>query len=154
MITWLKEFRAVLMLALLFSAPCHAGQAGKPLAEKLQESELMISISVHGCDEDIKQHCDGLGDNTDKVFMCLAVYEEQLGPECKQGILEAALSIKMGAAALDYSISACEADADRHCLDVKPGQGRLLSCIKANESRVSEECITALKKTGLWERGK
>jgi len=60
----------------------------------------------------------------------------------------------MGIAALDYSISACEADADKYCLDVEPGEGRLLSCIKANESRVTNECVTALKETGLWELGK
>ena len=143
-----------LVLALFFSVSSQAGQAGKPLAEKLQEGDIVITSSVRGCDEDIKQHCDGLGDNTDKVFMCLAAYEEHLSTECKQGILEAALSIKMGAAALDYSISACEADADKHCLDVQPGEGRLVGCIKANESKVSKECITALKDTGLWELGK
>ena len=143
-----------LMLTLCFSISSHAGQAGKPLAEKLQEGDIVITSSVRGCDEDIKQHCDGLGDNTDKVFMCLAAYAEHLSTECKQGILEAALSIKMGAAALDYSISACEADADEHCLDVQPGEGRIVSCIKANESKVSKECITALKDTGLWELGK
>ncbi len=148
----LKKTFTVLMLSLLFSLPTHAEQAGKTLAEKLPDN-IVITSSVHGCDEDIKQHCDGLGDNTDKVFMCLAAYEEHLSAECLQGILEAALSIKMGAASLDYSISACEADADMHCLDVQPGEGRLVSCIKANESKVSTECITALKETGLWELG-
>ena len=148
-----NKFYISLMLALLFSASSYAEQVGKPLAEKIPEN-IIITSSVQGCDEDVKQHCDGLGDNTDKVFMCLAAYEEHLSTECKQGILEAALSIKMGAAALDYSISACEADADKHCLDVQPGEGRMVSCIKANESKVSTECIAALKETGLWELGK
>jgi hypothetical protein len=142
------------MLTLLFSMSSYAGQAGKPLAEKLQEGDIVITSSVDDCDEDIKQYCDGLGGNADKVFMCLAAYEEHLSPECKQGILEAALSIKMGVAALDYSISACEADADKHCLDVQPGEGRIVSCIKSNQSKVSKECITALKETGLWELSK
>lgn len=150
----LKKTCISLMLALLFSSFANAEQVGKPLAEKLQEGEIVITSSVQGCDEDIKQHCDGLGDNTDKVFMCLAAYEEHLSAGCKQGILEAALSIKMGAAALDYSISACEVDADKHCLDVQPGEGRLISCIRANEAKVSKECIAALKETGLWELGK
>jgi hypothetical protein len=57
----------------------------------------------------------------------------------------AALSIKTGAAALDYSISASAADVDRYCLDVEPGEGRLVSGIKANASRVCPEQITALK---------
>jgi hypothetical protein len=154
MLSFFKKTCAPLMMALLFSASSHAEQAGKPLAEKLQEGDIIITSSVSGCDEDIKQHCDGLGGNADKIFMCLAAYEEHLSSGCKQGILEAALSIKMGAAAIDYSISACEADADKHCLDVQPGEGRIVSCIKANESSVSKECITALKESGLWEIGK
>lgn len=153
MTTRLKNTCLTLSLALLFSTATLAGQSGKPLAEKLSGGEILITSSVRGCDEDIKQHCDGLGDNADKVFMCLAAYEDHLSQACRQGILEAALSIKIGAAALDYSIRACEADADRHCLDVQPGEGRMIGCIRANESRVSQECIDALKETGLWELG-
>ena len=149
----LKKTCTTLVLSLLFSLPAHAEQAGKPLAEKLGDN-IIITASVEGCDEDVKQHCDGLGDNTDKVFMCLAAYEEQLSTKCKEGILEAALSIKMGAAALDYSISACETDADKYCLEVQPGEGRIVSCIRANADKVSPDCITALKETGLWELGK
>ena len=150
----LKNVGIPLMLALLFPISSHAGEAGKPLAEKLQEGDLIITASVQGCDEDIQQHCDGLGDNAEKVFMCLAAYEEQLTAECKKGILEAALSIRMGVAALGYSISACEADADKYCLEVQPGEGRMIGCIKDNESSVSEACINALKETGLWDLGK
>ncbi len=143
-----------LTLGLLFTFNSSAEQAGKPLAEKLQGANLVIVSSVNGCDVDIKEHCDGFGNNTEKVFLCLAAYEEHLSTECKNGILEAALSIRMGAAAIDYSISACEADADKYCLDVQPGEGRMVSCIKTNESKVSKECISALKETGLWELGK
>lgn len=149
-----KKICAPLMLALVVSLPSHAAEAGKPLAEKLKAGSIIINASVNGCDADIKQYCDGLQGNTEKIFMCLAAYEEQISMQCKQGILEAAMAVKMGAAALDYSISACEADADKHCLDVQPGEGRLVSCIKANQSTVSKDCITALKKTGLWELGK
>lgn len=144
----------LLLSTLLISISSHAEEAGKPLAEKLQEGHIVINTSVQGCDEDIKQHCDGLGNNSQKIFMCLAAYEEHLSPECKSGILEAAMSVRMGAAALEYSIVSCEADADKHCLDVQPGEGRMVSCIKANEAKVSKECITALKETGLWEIGK
>lgn len=149
-----KKTCFTLIATLLFSMSSYAEQTGKPLAEKLQGGEIVITSSVQGCDEDIKEHCDGLGGDADKVFMCLAAYEDHLSTACKQGILEAALSVRMGAAALDYSISACEADADKYCLDVQPGEGRMISCIKANESSVSKACITALKETGLWELGK
>ena len=145
----------LLFISVFFiSTSINAEQTSKPLAEKLQEGHIIINSSVIGCDEDIKQHCDGLGNNSEKVFMCLAAYEEHLSTDCKLGILEAAVSVRMGAAALNYSIVSCEADADKHCLDVQPGEGRMVSCIKANESNVSKECVTALKETGLWELGK
>ena len=81
----------------------------------------------------------------------MMAYEEKLSQACKIGIAEAAVALKMGAAAIDYSIQACEADADKFCLDVAPGEGRLISCIKKNEAKVSKDCITTLKETGLWE---
>jgi hypothetical protein len=146
-----REISLLLLLISLFSMPAYAQETEKPLAEKLKGGNVTINASVRGCGSDIKQHCDGLGKNAQKLFMCLAAYEEQLTPSCKQGILEASLAIKTGLAALDYSIGACETDADKHCLEVQPGEGRLLSCIKANQSQVSQQCLTALKKTGLWE---
>jgi hypothetical protein len=149
----MKKSLTSLILALIFAVPSQAEQTGKPLAEKLQGT-VIITSSVSGCEKDIKQHCDGLGDDSEKLFMCLAAYEDHLETECKLGILEAAMTIQLGAAAIDYSISACEADADKHCLDVEPGEGRIVSCIKANESKVSPACINALKESGLWKLGK
>ena len=146
-----RKTSLLLLLVLLFSMSAQAQEAGKPLAEKMKGVNISINASVRGCGEDIKQHCDGLGNKSTKVFMCLAAYEEQLTPRCKQGILEASLAIRTGAAALDYSVVAYEVDADQHCLEVPPGEGRLLRCIKANQSRVSMQCITALKDTGLWD---
>lgn len=142
----------LLVSTLCLSLTAMAQETGKPLAEKMKQGTITINASVKGCGEDVKQHCPGLGKNSGKIFMCLSAYEAQLTPQCKQGILEATLAMKTGIAAIEYSISACEADADKHCLDVQPGEGRLLTCIKANESQVSQQCITALKDTGLWER--
>ena len=144
---------AVLLLStLLLSTTLYAQETtGQTLAEKMKQGNITINASVRGCGEDVKQHCPGLGNNSQRIFMCLGAYEAQLTAQCKQGILEASLAIKTGAAAIDYSISACEADADKHCLEVQPGEGRLLRCLKANQTDVSSQCVTALKETGLWE---
>ena len=127
----------LLVSTLCLSLTAMAQETGKPLAEKMKQGTITINASVKGCGEDVKQHCPGLGKNSGKIFMCLSAYEAQLTPQCKQGILEATLAMKTGIAAVEYSISACEADADKHCLDVQPGEGRLLTCIKAKESQVS-----------------
>ena len=146
-----KTTRILLLSILLITVPTYAENSGKPLGEKLQEGRIVIHSSIRGCDNDIKQHCGGLNNNAGKIFMCLTAYEEQLSEKCKLGILEAAMSVRIGAAALSYSVASCEVDVDKHCIDVQPGEGRIVNCIKANETEVSKACITALKETGLWK---
>ncbi len=140
------------LFALCLSLNAFAQEGGKPLAEKLKQGKITISSTVKGCDEDIEQHCPGLGNKSGKIFLCLAAYEEQLTPQCRQGVLEARLAIETGRAAIEYSVRACEADADAFCLDVQPGQGRILQCLKSNEASISSACTTALKETGMWNR--
>jgi len=60
---------------------------------------------------------------------------------------EAAMALEL---AIEHSIEACEADADKHCLNVKPGEGRIVSCLKKNKSKLDKKYTEALKETGLW----
>ena len=82
--------------------------------------------------------------------MCLAAYEDSLSDNCKLGIAEAAMTLEKGMMATDYSIRACQLDTDTYCLDVEPGEGRIVACLKKNEDLLTSQCATALKETGLW----
>ena len=85
--------------------------------------------------------------------MCLAAYEDSLSNKCKLGIAEAAMTLEKGMMAIDYSIRACQLDADTYCLDVEPGEGRIVGCLRKNETLLAPQCATALKETGLWNLG-
>ena len=145
------------MLPMVFlSSVAKAGgeeQESEGLVEKLRKGKITLTANVKDCDADIEQYCPGLPPNSQKALMCMMAYEDKLSEECKLGIMEAAMSIKMGTAAIDYSVRACEEDADKYCLEVQPGEGRLVSCIKEHEAEVSEACVTALKETGFWNIG-
>lgn len=153
---YINKILSVLFLAMMFiSNSAQAGgedegNGGEGLVDKLSKGEITIHADVKGCDEDAAQYCPDLPLNSQKGFMCMMAYEHKLSEKCKLGIMEAAMSIKMGAAAINYSVRTCEEDADKYCLDVQPGEGRLVSCIKEHEAEVSEACITALKETGFW----
>jgi hypothetical protein len=138
-----------IILSMLLSATAYA--EGQKLRDKLSQGTLTITAQVKGCDEDAEKLCPGLPLGSEKAFMCLMAYEEKLSNRCKLGISEAAMAIKMSAAALDYSARACEADADKHCLNVQPGEGRIVACLKKNEKNVSKDCVSVLKETGLWD---
>lgn len=126
---------------------------GQKLREKLSQGTITVTADVKGCDEDAKNFCPGLEPGSQNAFMCMLAYEDKLSATCKLGIMEAAMSVKMGLAAIEYSVKACEQDADRFCLAVKPGEGRIVRCLRENEAKISQSCVTALKETGLWDIG-
>jgi hypothetical protein len=126
---------------------------GEKLADKLSKSAIAVNIEVKSCNADAAILCPGLPLNSKKSFMCLMAYEDNLSIACTLGIVEAAMALEMGMMAIDYSVKACEADADKYCLDVEPGEGRIISCLKKNKSKLKKECTTALKETGLWDLG-
>jgi Cysteine rich repeat len=143
---------STLILATIFISGTAIAE-GEKLADKLANTAIAVSVEVKSCDADAAILCPGLPLNSQKSFMCLMAYEDNLSIACELGIVEAALTLEMGMIAIDYSIKACEADADKHCLKVEAGEGRIVSCLRKNESKLNKECTEALKETGLWDLG-
>ncbi|MDX2505340.1 MAG: hypothetical protein QNL62_12810, partial [Gammaproteobacteria bacterium] len=119
----IRTASTLILATILISSTAMA--EGKKLAEKLSNSVVAVNIEVKSCGADAAILCPGLPLNSQKSFMCLAAYEDNLSIGCKLGIVEAAIDLEMGMIAIDYSIKACEADADKHCLNVEPGEGRI-----------------------------
>ena len=143
---------SILILTTMFISSA-AMAKGEKLADKLSGAAIAVNIEVPGCDADAAILCPGLPLNSQKSFMCLMAYEDNLSIACQLGIVEAAIALEMGMMAIDYSIKACEADADKYCLDVEPGEGRIVSCLRKNEAKLNKECTAALKEAGLWDLG-
>ncbi len=141
-----------LILATLFISGAAMAE-GQKLADKLANSTIAVNIEISSCNADAAILCPGLPLNSQKSFMCLMAYEDNLSIACELGIVEAAIALEMGMIAIDYSIKACEADADKYCADVEAGEGRIVSCLRENEAKLAKECTTALKQTGLWDLG-
>ena len=146
-----KILTAAILVSLFFAAAATA--AGEKLADKLSNSALIVDIKVSGCEADTSLLCPGLKPNRRKSFMCLMAYEDNLSNACALGIVEAAMTLEAGMMAIDHSIKACEADADKFCLDVQPGDGRIVQCLVQNEPSLASQCVTALKETGMWNMG-
>ena len=147
----IRTVSTLIMTTLFISGAAMA--EGEKLADKLSKTGFAVNIEINSCDADAAIFCPGLPLNSQKSFMCLMAYEDNLSLACQLGIVEAAIALEMGMIALDYSIKACEADADKYCLNVEPGEGRIVSCLRANEAKLAKECTTALKQTGLWDLG-
>ncbi|NOQ89709.1 MAG: hypothetical protein GQ549_02055 [Gammaproteobacteria bacterium] len=143
---------SILILATVFASSTVMAE-GKKLAEKLANSNITVSIDIPNCNADAAILCPGLSRNSQKSMMCLMAYEDNLSTACKLGIIEAVLIFELGMLEINHSINACEADADKYCLDVEPGAGRIVNCLRENKSKISSECSSALKDSGFWDPG-
>ena len=146
-----KIISSLILAMMFFSGPALA--EGKKLSEKLSDTVVAIDIEIPSCEADAAILCPGLPLNSQKSLMCLMAYEDNLSLACKLGIVETAMMVEMSMLAIDYSIKACETDADKYCGEVEVGEGRIVKCLRKNESKISETCSSALKDTGLWELG-
>ena len=147
----IRTVSTLIVASLLISGAASA--EGEKLVDKLADATVAFSVKIDDCNADAAKLCPGLPLNSEKSFMCLMAYEDNLSTTCKIGIVEAAIALEVGMMAIDYSIQSCEADADKYCLDVEPGEGRIVSCLKKNEAKLDAQCTAALKETGLWDLG-
>ena len=141
---------STLILATMFISGAVMAE-GEKLADKLSNAVVEIHVDIQSCNADAAIFCPGLPLNSRKSFACLMAYEDNLSTACTLGIIEAAISVELGMLAIEHSIQACEADADKYCTKVKAGEGRIVSCLKKNESKLNKGCKSALKETGLWD---
>ena len=64
------------------------------------------------------------------------------------------ISLPLGAANAQDPVSdalkGCSKEINAYCSSVTPGGGRLVSCAKAHEDKLSDECIYSLNRAGYW----
>ncbi len=64
------------------------------------------------------------------------------------------ISMSLGAAnaqnPVAEALKGCSKEIKAYCSSVTPGGGRLVSCAKAHEDKLSSECIYSLNRAGYW----
>ncbi len=51
---------------------------------------------------------------------------------------------------VEEALQGCSTEIEAYCSSVTPGGGRLVSCAKAHEDKLSNECIYAINRAGYW----
>ncbi|MGH8687648.1 MAG: cysteine rich repeat-containing protein [Burkholderiales bacterium] len=101
------------------------------------------------CHKELTTFCKGVKPGEGRVLACLYAFEDRVSDKCSYAVFNAAVELEQAASALKFVANQCQADLQKFCADVKPGQGRGLACLKKNDKDVSQGCNDALKKVGL-----
>lgn len=133
-----KIIGSMFVLSLLFFA------GGKAFAV-----EQSLGSVAKDCEKELTAYCKDVTPGEGRILACLYAYDDKLTVRCEYALYETAALLGRSLTALAYMVSECRDDIKTYCLDISPGQGRVLQCIDKNRAKVSSRCKQALKETEL-----
>ncbi len=105
----------LICLAILVMAPVTLAQEGGP------------------CVGDIAKFCGDVKQGEGRIARCLTQNEAQISMACKMHLAWVKKAVK-------EAHEVCEDDIMLYCAEVKPGEGKVMQCLKANKSNLSSGC--------------
>jgi len=111
--------------------------------------EGVVETVANGCKVEIEKYCTQVTPGEGRVLACLYAYGDKLSAKCEFALYDAAVQLERAVAALTYVANECDADLDKYCGAIAPGEGRLLDCLEKYDKQVSKRCKNAIKDVGL-----
>ena len=109
----------------------------------------LVETVANGCKVEIEKYCGQVTPGEGRVLACLYAHEDKLSSKCEYALYDAAAQLERAVAALSYVANECDADLEKYCKSIAPGEGRLLDCLEKHDKQVSGRCKQALKAVGL-----
>jgi hypothetical protein len=121
----MKTFRVVLVLAVVF---CFV-------------SSLSYAQEVNrggACKADYEKFCKDVKPGQGRIEQCMKQHEGEFSTACKE-------HINVEKEREREFVNACKPDVEKFCKDIKPGQGRIIRCLKQHQAELSANCGGFLK---------
>ena len=125
----LAQFRASLYIAY---ANMYKAMGGGWVAEADKMTAAAPPQSFP-CMEEIEKYCKDVSPGKGQIIVCLAEHRQELSTVCRE-------KMDKGRDRLEEAKRICTPDIDRFCPGIKPGQGRLLKCLKGELNGLSPAC--------------
>ena len=102
-----------------------------------------VETVTKGCKTELESYCKDVTPGEGRVLACLYAYGDKLSGGCEYALYEASAQLEHFIQTVSYLAQECEDDLEKYCVDIKPGEGRLLDCLDKNEDSVSSRCKEA-----------
>src|SRR5882672_5265117 len=93
------------------------------------------------CAADAKKFCGNEQPGGGRIAKCMKAHEAQLSPACQS-------EMKRAEERIEQVREECGADAKKFCQGIRPGQGRILACLKSHQSELAPACAAEFNKAG------
>ena len=118
-----------LTVAAAFAALCITSAAAQ--AQTAPPSALR-----NACRADVQKLCAGVERGEGRIARCMRDKQAELSAPCKEQMASARQRVQSAQAA-------CKDDVQKHCAGVQPGGGRIVQCLQAKQTELSQSCRDA-----------
>jgi len=121
----------VAMAIVLLGAATAAGVVGQPAPRAPGPGP---SGSAFGpCSDEAKRLCGAVKPGQGRMYRCLEQKEAEVSAPCKEHLQQRRAEFR-------EAQGACKQDIEKFCREIRPGQGRVASCLKSHEAELSPPC--------------
>jgi hypothetical protein len=93
------------------------------------------------CAEDAKKFCASEKPGGGRIAKCMKSHESELSSACRS-------EIKRAEERIEQVKEECNADAKKFCQGIRPGQGRILACLKSHQAELAPACAAEFNRAG------
>jgi len=111
------------------------------------EEQTLQEYVQEACKQDKEKFCSRVTPGEGRLLACAAAHEDQLSGQCSHALYEAAEVLEKVVQTIKYIAYQCKDDIKAWCGNVKLGEGRILTCLDKNSSKLADSCQTALVQT-------
>jgi len=106
--------------------------------------EDLVESVAKGCEKELSTYCKDVTPGEGRILACLYAHADKVSSRCEYAVYDAAAQLERAVSALTYVANECDEDIDTVCGKVEQGEGRILTCLKKNEDKVSKRCNQAM----------
>lgn len=96
------------------------------------------------CADEIATHCAQVEPGHGRLYACLYANEASLGERCDMATADVLDQLDRFFELVRHAKQECREDIKALCEDVVVGEGRLYSCLKSQEGRLTQGCGDAM----------
>ena len=135
----MREHAKILMCSLAFIG-CLGLTTGQLNAQDAKDTAQALHKA---CLPDMDKFCSTVNIGEGRMLACLYAHEDQITEDCDTAMSDTADVLDSFMFNLTTALGQCAEDIDKVCGGVEFGNGRMLSCLKQNSSKVSADCQKA-----------
>lgn len=96
--------------------------------------------ATQACIPDAQKLCAGIKPGEGRIGRCLNEHRAELSEQCSSAIAKVTKDV------VRKFIAVCQTDVANNCTGVKPGEGRILNCLRDHRSAISNDCSELITK--------